>query len=57
MEANQGFATNFEDERWTLAALADLRSFFENDELQAYTVSTGTAANAIAIAVSLLVEF
>ncbi len=50
VQANQGFATNFEDERWTRAALADLRAFFEHDELQAYTVSTGTAANAIAIA-------
>lgn len=50
VEANQGFATNFEDERWTHAALTRLREFFEHDTLEAYTVTSGTAANAIAIA-------
>jgi threonine aldolase len=47
--ANVGFATNFEAEAWTERALRSLREFFEHDGLQAFTVSTGTAANAIAI--------
>ncbi len=47
--ANVGFATNFEDEAWTRSALARLREFFEHDSLEAFTVSTGTAANAIAL--------
>lgn len=47
--ANVGFATNFEDESWTRSALAQLREFFEHDSLEAFTVSTGTAANAIAL--------
>jgi threonine aldolase len=47
--ANVGFATNFEDESWTRGALARLREFFEHDSLAAFTVSTGTAANAIAL--------
>jgi threonine aldolase len=47
--ANAGFATNFEDESWTRGALTRLREFFEHDSLEAFTVSTGTAANAIAL--------
>jgi threonine aldolase len=47
--ANVGFATNFEAEDWTCRALGRLREFFEHDSLQAFTVSTGTAANAIAL--------
>jgi len=47
--ANDGFATNFEDEAWTRNALAALRRFFEHDSLEAFTVTTGTAANAIAL--------
>ncbi len=47
--ANVGFATNFEDEAWTRDALCRLREFFEHDTLEAFTVSTGTAANAIAL--------
>jgi len=47
--ANQGFATNFEAEQWTERATARLRAFFEHDGLQAFTVTTGTAANAIAL--------
>jgi threonine aldolase len=47
--ANVGFATNFEDEAWTRNALLGLREFFEHDSLEAFTVSTGTAANAIAL--------
>lgn len=47
--ANVGFATNFEAEDWTCRALGRLRAFFEHDSLQAFTVSTGTAANAIAL--------
>jgi threonine aldolase len=47
--ANQGFATNFEAEAWTERALRKLRDFFEHESLQAFTVSTGTAANAIAL--------
>jgi threonine aldolase len=47
--ANSGFATNFEAEGWTERALRSLRTFFEHDGLQAFTVTTGTAANAIAL--------
>ncbi len=47
--ANVGFATNFEAEEWTEHALRSLREFFEHDRLQAFTVTTGTAANAIAL--------
>jgi len=49
VDANAGYATNFEAERWTERALDALKRFFETDELLAFTVSTGTAANAIAI--------
>jgi threonine aldolase len=48
-KANVGYATNFEAERWTEQALNSLRSFFEHDSLTAFTVTTGTAANAIAL--------
>jgi threonine aldolase len=48
-KANVGYATNFEAERWTEQALNSLRSFFEHDRLTAFTVTTGTAANAIAL--------
>lgn len=48
-EANVGFATNFESEAWTERAIARLRAFFEHDSLQAFTVATGTAANAISL--------
>jgi threonine aldolase len=48
--ANVGFATNFEAEDWTERAIRSLREFFEHDGLQAFTVATGTAANAIALA-------
>jgi len=47
--ANVGFATNFEAEAWTERANQSLRAFFEHDSLQAFTVTTGTAANAIAL--------
>jgi threonine aldolase len=47
--ANSGFATNFEAEAWTDEALVRLREFFEHRSLEAFTVSTGTAANAIAL--------
>ena len=47
--ANVGFATNFEEEAWTQRALASLRDFFEHESLVAFTVATGTAANAIAL--------
>ena len=49
MDANDGYATNFEAEAWTERALRVLCEFFETDELSAFTVSTGTAANAIAL--------
>jgi threonine aldolase len=49
LEANQGFATNFEAESWSRTAVASLREMFENNDLQAFTVTTGTAANAIAL--------
>ena len=48
-EANVGFATNFEAEEWTAGAVRRLREFFEHDRLEAFTVTTGTAANAIAL--------
>jgi threonine aldolase len=47
--ANVGFATNFEGEDWTERANRSLRAFFEYDDLQPFTVTTGTAANAIAL--------
>lgn len=47
--ANDGFATNFEAERWSREALSALRAMFEHEHLEAFTVSTGTAANAIAL--------
>ena len=47
--ANVGHATNFESEAWTERATASLRTFFEHDGLQAFTVGTGTAANAVAL--------
>jgi threonine aldolase len=47
--ANVGFATNFEAEEWTERATKSLKTFFEHDGLQAFTVTTGTAANAIAL--------
>ncbi|MBK9246345.1 MAG: low specificity L-threonine aldolase [Burkholderiales bacterium] len=49
VEANAGYATNFEAEPWTERALESLKGLFETDQLWAFTVSTGTAANAIAI--------
>ncbi|MHB8727239.1 MAG: threonine aldolase family protein [Casimicrobiaceae bacterium] len=49
VSANHGFATNFEAEPWTERALTCLQDFFETKELSAFTVSTGTAANAIAL--------
>jgi threonine aldolase len=48
VRANAGFATNFEAEAWTERALGKLKHFFGCD-LAAFTVSTGTAANAIAL--------
>lgn len=47
--ANEGNAMNFEVEAWTERALGCLRDFFETNDLWAYTVSTGTAANGIAL--------
>jgi threonine aldolase len=47
--ANVGFATNFEAEQWTERATRSLREFFEHETLRAFTVTTGTAANAIAL--------
>ena len=47
--ANDGYATNFEAEKWTERALRALRELFETNELSAFTVATGTAANAIAL--------
>ncbi len=49
VSANQGCATNFEAEAWTERALRSLRDLFETNGLWAFTVSTGTAANAIAL--------
>jgi threonine aldolase len=46
--ANIGYAVNFERENWTERALDKLKAAFETD-LDAFTVSTGTAANAIAL--------
>lgn len=49
VDANAGYATNFEAEQWTERALECLKELFETETLWAFTVSTGTAANAIAI--------
>lgn len=49
VSANQGYATNFEAEAWTERALRCLQDFFETKDLWAFTVATGTAANAIAL--------
>jgi len=49
LAANDGNATNFEAEAWTERALRSLRDFFGTNDLWAFTVSTGTAANAIAL--------
>ena len=49
VSANHGYATNFEADPWTERALTRLQDFFETKELSAFTVSTGTAANAIAL--------
>jgi threonine aldolase len=48
VKANSGYATNFEAEAWTKRAHERLEDFFECD-LSAFTVLTGTAANAIAL--------
>jgi threonine aldolase len=48
VKANDGFATNFEAEAWTNRAIEKLKVFFDTD-LDAFTVATGTAANAIAL--------
>lgn len=48
-DANHGFATNFEDDRWSTKAKSDLEDFFEFKGLDVYIVSTGTAANALAL--------
>lgn len=48
--ANVGFATNFEAEDWTRRATVTMRRFFEHETLQIFNVTTGTAANAIALA-------
>jgi threonine aldolase len=47
--ANQGYANNFEAEAWTERAVRCLQDLFETKDLWAFTVSTGTAANAIAL--------
>ncbi|MBP6020329.1 MAG: low specificity L-threonine aldolase [Burkholderiaceae bacterium] len=49
VSANKGYATNFESEGWTERSLVQLRAFFETDDLWAFSVSTGTAANGIAL--------
>lgn len=49
VSANRGYANNFEAEAWTEQAAKCLQDFFETKELWALTVSTGTAANAIAL--------
>lgn len=49
VSANQGYATNFEAEPWTERAYRCVQDFFETKELSVFTVSTGTAANAIAL--------
>lgn len=46
--ANTGYATNFEAEVWSERALARLKEVFGCD-LHAFTVLTGTAANAVAL--------
>ena len=48
-EANRGHATAYGDDPWTARATELLRDFFETD-CAVYFVSTGTAANALAVA-------
>lgn len=47
--ANHGFATNFEEDFWSEKAKKDLQDFFELKNFDTYVVSTGTAANALAL--------
>ncbi len=49
VNANDGFALNFENDAWTESAHRRLSDFFET-ELTAYPAITGTATNAIALA-------
>lgn len=48
VKANSGYATNFEQESWTGRAVDRLKEVFDHD-LVAFSVITGTAANAIAL--------
>jgi threonine aldolase len=48
-EANRGHAPAYGDDPWTARAAARLRELFETD-CEAFFVSTGTAANALALA-------
>src|SRR4051794_29487104 len=47
-EANKGHAVAYGDDPWTARATVLLREFFETD-CAVYFVSTGTAANALAL--------
>lgn len=49
LDANHGFATNFEDDKWSEKAKRDLEEFFQFKGLDVFVVSTGTAANALAL--------
>ena len=48
-EANQGFATSYGEDEWTLKACNALRDFFETD-CEVFFAFNGTAANSLALA-------
>lgn len=48
-EANQGFATSYGEDAWTLKACNALRDFFETD-CEVFFAFNGTAANSLALA-------
>lgn len=51
MEANQGAADPYGADSWTERLTARFRAVFETEELSVMPVSTGTAANALALSV------
>src|SRR3546814_18192811 len=49
VKANAGFPLNFAQEEQTAKAIQTIKRVFENDDLAAFPVITGTAANAVAL--------
>lgn len=50
VEANEGYATPYGDDPWTARAVAAIRELFEAPNAAVHLVTTGTAANSIALA-------